>query len=338
MKRTTLLLLCVLCALCTFAQDPHFSQFFSSPLTLNPAYTGKFSGDVRIAGNYRNQWPTINNAYTTGTVSADFAILRNHVGENDTWGVGIMGLTDQSAAGAVKYNYGAVSTAYHKSLDEDGFKQLGIGFQATYSNMMINTSKLTFEDQLAPDGTFTLPTSELFQNSVLKKSYLDLNAGILYSSSFTENDNLYVGVSMYHITRPQLSFLPDNFNVLNPRFTFQAGGYFLVGDRATLHLSALHSEQAGASESLVGGAIQLPVGDASASEKPVSVFAGGWSRFGDAIIPYVGLDFSDFHLGVTYDINTSELKTASNSRGGIEISLIYIKQQPGSKGLPCPRF
>lgn len=27
-----------------FAQDPHFSQYFASPLTLNPAYTGKFNG------------------------------------------------------------------------------------------------------------------------------------------------------------------------------------------------------------------------------------------------------------------------------------------------------
>ena len=43
------------------AQDPNFSQFFASPLTLNPALTGKFDGVYRIAGNYRNQWPTINN-------------------------------------------------------------------------------------------------------------------------------------------------------------------------------------------------------------------------------------------------------------------------------------
>ena len=60
--------------------------------------------------------------------------------------------------------------------------------------------------------------------------------------------------------------------------------------------------------------------------------------FGDAIIPYVGLEFSDLRVGVTYDINISDLKTASESRGGIEISLIYIKQPPESKGLPCPKF
>ena len=59
------------------AQDPHFSQFFASPLTLNPAFTGKFNGTVRVAGNYRNQWPEINRAFITNTASVDFQILQN---------------------------------------------------------------------------------------------------------------------------------------------------------------------------------------------------------------------------------------------------------------------
>ncbi|MFM9911534.1 MAG: type IX secretion system membrane protein PorP/SprF, partial [Chitinophagaceae bacterium] len=58
------------------AQDPNFSQFFVSPLTLNPALTGKFNGDFRIAGNYRDQWPSISKAFITSTVSLDGPILR----------------------------------------------------------------------------------------------------------------------------------------------------------------------------------------------------------------------------------------------------------------------
>ncbi len=67
-------------------QDPGFSQFFASPLTLNPALTGKFNGVVRVAGNYRNQWPAINNAYITSTVSVDAPILKNKLPETDVWG------------------------------------------------------------------------------------------------------------------------------------------------------------------------------------------------------------------------------------------------------------
>src|ERR1700752_72482 len=150
------------CALFAFisikAQDPHFSQFYASPLTLNPAFTGKFDGVVRAAGNYRNQWPTINRAYQTGTASVDFPIFKKLVDYRDIWGVGIMGYTDKSAARAVSFNYISISTSFHKGLDEDGYKQIGLGVQGTYSNMLIKTADLKFEDQLTPLG-FTGVTS-----------------------------------------------------------------------------------------------------------------------------------------------------------------------------------
>jgi len=317
------------------AQDPHFSQFFSSPMTLNPAFTGKFNGQVRAAVNYRNQWPTINRAYETGTASVDFPILTRQIPSTDIWGLGFMGYTDKSAAGAVGFNYFSVSTAYHKGLDEDGFHQLGAGFQVTYSNMLINTSKLTFEDQLTSAG-FTKPTEELFNNSTLKANYVDVNAGLLYTASTTDKNNFYAGVSLYHINRPKQEFTGINYN-LYPRATLHAGGYFPVGVTTTLHLSGLYSTQAGAHETLLGGAMQFIAGNPD-DENPTSFYGGGWVRFGDAIIPYLGLEFSSLRVGVSYDINTSNLKTASESRGGIEISLIYIKQQTESKGLPCPKF
>src|SRR5688500_12258614 len=59
------------------AQDPNFSQFFVSPLTLNPAMTGKFNGDFRLAGNYRDQWPAITKAFITSTASFDMGILKS---------------------------------------------------------------------------------------------------------------------------------------------------------------------------------------------------------------------------------------------------------------------
>src|SRR6201992_3436683 len=98
------------------AQDPGFSQFFASPLTLNPALTGKFNGVLRVAGNYRNQWPSINNAFITSTVSVDAPILTNKLPVNDTWGIGIMGMTDKTASGILNDNYIGISTAYHLAL------------------------------------------------------------------------------------------------------------------------------------------------------------------------------------------------------------------------------
>ncbi len=316
------------------AQDPHFSQFFSSPLTLNPALTGKFFGDYRISGNYRNQWPTINNAFTTATASADFHILHNKIASNDTWGLGFVGYNDNSSNGAVKFNYASLSTAYHKGLDEEGIHSLGAGFQVTYANMLINTAQLKFEDQLTSSG-FTGVSSEVFNSSTLKSSYVDVNAGILYNGSTSDRNNFYFGVSMYHINRPRQDFTGAQY-ILNPRTTFHGGGYFPLGTNSTLHISALQMFQGGASETMLGGAIQLSATPDAA--KPTSFYFGSWMRFNDAIIPYLGLEFDDFRLGFSYDYNSSSLKTASQNRGGIEISLIYIHRPSTDRPVNCPKF
>jgi len=143
------------------AQDPNFSQFFASPLTLNPALTGKFDGVYRVAGNYRNQWPTIYNAFTTYTASFDMGILKNRIPEYDQFGVGILGFSDQAGDGVLKTNSVALSVAYHKSIDENGYNQIGAGFQGGFVSKRLDVTKVTFEDQLTTSG-FTGPTSEIF--------------------------------------------------------------------------------------------------------------------------------------------------------------------------------
>src|SRR6187399_2750661 len=117
-RRILIYIAILLAPVTALAQDPHFSQFFASPLTLNPAFTGKFDGDFRVAGNYRNQWPSINKAFVTYTASADVSILKNRISEVDQFGVGIMGFKDQSGNGVLNYDYVSFSTAYHKGLDE----------------------------------------------------------------------------------------------------------------------------------------------------------------------------------------------------------------------------
>ena len=162
------------------AQDPHFSQFFASPLTLNPAFTGKFDGKWRLAANHRDQWPSIPKAYVTTSASVDFAILKNKIPENDVFGVGISGVSDASANSALKLNYGSLSFSYHKALDENGYNTIGAGFQGTYSSMVLDISKLTFADELGQNGFVRGTTAEVFSNGK-NQSYLDMNAGVLYS-------------------------------------------------------------------------------------------------------------------------------------------------------------
>jgi type IX secretion system PorP/SprF family membrane protein len=325
-----------LVCLSSSAQDPGFSQFYASPLTLNPALTGKFDGLFRVAGNYRDQWPEFSKTYVTSTVSVDMPILPNRISEIDTWGVGVMAMSDRTANGMLTSNYISFSTAYHKGLDENGLHQIGVGFQGSFANKRLDGSKLNFEDELDQLGGWTNPTNEPINGQFASVNYFDFNAGILYNGSTNGYDNFYLGTSFYHFNRPEERF-QSIYYLLNTRLTVHGGGYFPVGQNNTFHLSALHSRQAGATNTVLGGAYAFNLnGD---TDNPTSFYAGSWFRFGDAVIPYVGLEFSDFRLGATYDVNISDLKTASQSRGGIEISLVYIKRHSdGRKNIPCPKF
>jgi type IX secretion system PorP/SprF family membrane protein len=236
------LFVCIGLTCVSIAQDPNFSQFFASPLTLNPALTGKFDGVYRFAANYRNQWPTISNAYTTMTASIDMGIMKNRVPDFDQFGVGLMAYSDKAGDGALNSTYLGISVAYHKALDENGYHQIGAGFQGTYMNKRLDTEKLTFEDQLTPFG-FTGVTSESFSAREVNLHYFDLNAGFIYNGSTNGYNNFYLGASMYHINRPDESFQKGDF-ILNARTTIQAGARIPVGSYNSLHIAANHSMQA----------------------------------------------------------------------------------------------
>ena len=142
------------------AQDPHFSQFFASPLSLNPANTGYFNGELRVAANSRNQWPSFNNAYSTTTFSVDGPVMQKKLPQRDRLSLGIFGMSDQSGGGVLKENYMAVSMAYKKGLDYNGDVAITAGFQMTYGSFAFNRSAATLEDQLDVGG-FVLPTNDV---------------------------------------------------------------------------------------------------------------------------------------------------------------------------------
>lgn len=302
--------------------------------------TGKFNGDLRIAGNYRDQWPAISKAFVTSTASIDFPILRNRLNELDTWGIGLLAMTDKTANGILSTNLISFSTAYHKGIDEDGLHQIGLGFQATYNTKRLDGTKLNFEDELDQFGGWTIPSGEPIDNRMINLSYFDMAVGALYNGSTDGYNNFYLGVSGYHLNKPQESFGGDVFYTLSPRITAHAGASIPLSDKSrTIYLSSLISRQAGATNIVAGGAFGVTMN--ADEENPTNFYAGLWSRFNnvsDAIIPYIGLEFGGFRIGASYDVNISSLKTASQSRGGIEISLIYIKRPPGNKGIPCPHF
>ncbi len=321
---------------CAQAQDPHFSQFFVSPMTLNPAYTGKFNGSYRFSGNYKKQWPTINNSFTTSTAALDFSILNNKLPEHDTWGIGLLAVNDQSGNKILNSSYYSISTAYAKSLDEDGLHQITIGFQGTYASKRLDIRRADFEDELTSLG-FTGLTREGFGSNLFSINYADINVGFMYSLSTDGDNSFYLGTSVYHINRPNQTFNGGNY-LLDTRSTIHGGAYLPLGQYRSFHASMMHQTQGAAKETILGGAFSMNLN--YDTENPLELYAGAWYRLGDAILPYLGLEINRFRFGISYDINTSSLRTASSSRGGAELSIIYINKSkdPLRKKVNCPKF
>ena len=82
------------------AQDRLFSQFYASPLTLNPALTGAFEGKFRVSSIYRDQWrKALDEPYQTFSSALD---LRWRMGKEksrlkDHASVGVMFFQDKVA-------------------------------------------------------------------------------------------------------------------------------------------------------------------------------------------------------------------------------------------------
>ena len=317
------------------AQDPHFSQFFSSPLTLNPANTGNFNGLIRAAGNYRDQWPSFANAYTTSTISVDGAILKKRIPRNDLLSAGLLVLSDQSGNGILKQNFVAGSLSYSKQLDAEGKHSLTVGFQGSYAMTRFDPTKANFEDELTVSG-FTLSSSEFFLGNGLGKSYFDMHAGLLYKGS-TNNQNLfYIGGSVYHLGKPKFGFINTDYSI-EPRINIHAGGYLPIGYFTTLHGSMQYQKQASYSEFVIGSTISYYL--SRSTRNYYEFYAGIWMRNRDALIPYVGVEWNNFRTGFSYDVNYSSKKSGSRLYQSNELSFVYIfKNEDDVSGIKCPKF
>ena len=325
------------------AQDIHHTQYFSSPLTLNPALTGLVRGDLRIAANYRSQWGSVSaNPYITGVVSFDMATLKGRLPEGDAVGIGVIGMYDQSGVGALKNMQVGLSTAYHKAFGLNKQHTISVGVQGVLVQKQINFIKLRFEDQFDPSTGYTgRETGENFENKDL--TYPDFNAGIMYSGRVADHATAYIGGSVYHIGTPQETFLNGN-NTIHRRFNGYLGGSFDLNENMVLYASGLYQSQASATEIMMGAAAGFIMNPGHEENRENTVlYLGGWYRYNDGICPYIGLEWTKATLGISYDVNTSSFTPATGAQGAYEITLTFNGKiirhvADPSYNFSCPKF
>ena len=309
-------------------QDIHFTQYFTSPLTLNPAMTGLVTEDLRLAGNYRTQWSSVSpNPYTTATFSFDIAMLKNKLPDGDALGLGIMALNDKAGSGGLTNTTIGGSLAYHKAFGFNKQHRISLGVQGNMVSKKLDFSKLTFEDgynygtNTFTPGIGTDPS--MTSNSI---SYMDFNGGLMYSGRVYDHVTAYFGYSYYHLTQPVETFLKDNTHPIHSRQSLYMGGAFDLNERTVLYSSLLYQSQASATEILMGSAVGfiLNPGHDQEFQKNTVLYLGGWYRFGDALAPYIALEWAKMRIGLSYDINLSSFTPATSGGGGYELSLLFF--------------
>lgn len=296
------------------AQDPVLSQFYSSPLLLNPAFAGNTNAP-RFALNYRNQWPGLAQAYRT------YAISYDQFFEDYNSGVGISVLTDDAGHGLYKTTkFGAVYS-YRLQIGKSTYIKTGMELAGVVAG--VGWDKLIFPDQIDPlygdvtQGGSPIPSQDLRPDQT-SKLYLDMAMGtMIYSPYF------YGGISVNHLNNPDIRFIKTTDNTSNAlplRLTLHGGSQINIIDgkpgRSGVFISPniMFTHQGNFNE-LLGGAY-FGLG---------SFFTGVWGRLTpnnpDAAIFSAGVRTGNMKISYSFDATISKLSIRSG--GAHELGIVY---------------
>ena len=197
-------------------------------------------------------------------------------------------------------------------------------------------SKMTFGDQWNPVFGYNpgTPSTEVLSRTAA--SAFDIGAGVLYFDAKPgQKANLYGGLSVSHLTKPEDKFGATGDARFPMRYTFHGGVRITLNDRFSITPNALYLKQGTATEKMVGAYGQYK------ATPEVNLLMGANYRFADAVSPFFGFTYRNMMLGASYDINTSDLGKLVNGANSFEISLSIIGRK--STKTPevefvCPRL
>lgn len=316
------------------AQDIHFSQFYSSPLTLNPAMTGNFNGFYRITGIYRNQYPGLSNnkpVFSTPSVSVDLSLLRDKI-KNGALGVGLVFVNDQQNGKTFNQNQILASLAYNMSFGKNGIFQLGLGLQGGIAMTKMDFSKFEFNDGFNSDLTYNSSyNGENFNSGNKMKGVF--NAGLFAKSEFYKGMRVYAGYAFNNATNYKQDFLANSNQTyrLPFRHTIHGGFEFDYKDKAVFIPGVLFMTQAKAAQVNFGltAGVHVVKGDAA---KRATLYLGLWNRLNTGnytLIPKIGFEYKGFRAGFAYDVHLRNQYGDHKNIGGplpqgFEVTLSYI--------------
>lgn len=313
--------------------DPHFTQNYTYPMYINPALTGTSDGDYRVSAIYRSQWGGISNPYRTTGLSFDARTNKNIA-------LGVNLLNQSAGDGGFNYFNAYASVAYTGvKFGAANNHRVVFAMQAGVINRRVDQAKFKWGEQWNPITGYNASNSISENFASTSATTLDIGAGVLYYDAAPgKKANVFGGLSFFHLNKPKDPIISNQSVALNTiplRYTIHGGVSFNLSERSSIIPHVLYMQQGTAKETMLGAYLQHNVNEET------DLMIGGYYRFKDAIAPFVGVDWRNLLIGLSYDANTSKLGAMSRNINSFELSLSYIKRK-GTKSIfdfiRCPRL
>lgn len=306
--------------------DPHFSQFYAFPMSMNPGMTGAMESDLRFTAIHRSQWGSVMVPFSTQGVSLEWKARKD-------WQFGLCFLNQEAGNAGYHYLNGYASIAYRGV--RWGTQQVVIGLSAGQISRRFDPLKFQFGDQWSPITGFdpNVQTGDLLTKT--SASVMDVGVGMMYWDEGTgKKIRPFAGASWMHLSKPQDPFISSSVAQRMPyRILALAGFHWQVNDLFGLSPHILFMKQGSATEKMLALAGNYALG------QDLSLLPSVAFRVGDAVAPGMGLSWRNWSFAGSYDFSVGSLGRVGPGGRSMELSIRYAPRIPSKAGfLPCPRF
>jgi len=319
------------------AQDPVFSQFYNSPLYLNPALVGE-EENLFVNFAHRSQWRNLEYPYTTSQFSLIVPYFKDKhiIPEGHTGGIGVSFYGDEAGQGANLKTYGGnASFAYNLHLSNKTVNRITFAMQLGFINKNVDKDKLEWGEQYNPFIGFdnTVVPYELSQ--IQNKTFLDITAGTFWryfaNTETKKIQSVYAGFVAAHLNHPDESVIDGNENRLPLLYKLHGGMIFMLSERANISANFLSLQQDQVNQTNIGSFLsyKLPF-DTRGQMTNLVTRAGIWYRVQDSVIANIDFLTNNLQFGFSYDWNVTSLRYNDRGTGSFEISMGYRFYKPAA--------
>ena len=318
-----------------FSQDLHYTLFEQSPLLVNPALGGLFGGDMKINGHFRDQWFSVPVPYFTTSASVETVLFPDRL---ETGILSVAGNFYYDQAGDTRLSSMIIQgqLSYHQQIAKNLF--LGAGISGGYNQRAFRKDLMTFDDQFVGD-VFNPAVVSADQSNITQSflGFIDLNAGINLRYQLSPRKWVNIGYSIFHLTSPKQSFMGLDER-LKMRQNIITNAQFQLHEKWDLLASVLYQMQGNYRELLFGTQMKYHLNLNPGRETAIQ--SGIKYRWADAISPVLGIQYQGWQFLMSYDINISPFRAATQMNGAFECTIIYIysKVRPLPETYKCPIF